>query len=230
MEIIKSSDSSKYYPHMVLLCLIFFFQYFSKAKEIQKSLNPEQQAKASKIFWKYLIVFQLAKAADWCLGPYTYEFFEGYHGLTQDGIAKMLAVSFIANLFFGPSLIGYLNDKCDKKFPCILYGLLMSASCLIRQIKSPYALVLSQLFFGVSSSVLYTSFENWFVAEVNNNITDDDVKQNVLSLAFEKSIIGDSFTAMGVSFITGLLKVTLSLFRKLMEFKRLTTSRLVYVD
>jgi MFS family permease len=207
-EIKVESGSSKYTLHLILLILIFVFQYFSKAKEIQKSLNPEQKAKGDKVFWRYLIVFQLAKAADWCLGPFVFEFFESYHGLTADSIGKMIAISFFSNLFFGPFLIGYLNDKSDKKFPCILYGLLLGTSCLVRQIKHPVALIISQLTFGISSSVLYSSFESWFVSEMNRQVTDNDVKETILSSAFEKSMIGDSLTAVGISFITGSIKVS----------------------
>jgi hypothetical protein len=212
MEEAQVENKYKYFPHMILLCLIFIFQYFTKAKEIRSPLNPEQKAKGSNIFWRYIIVFQLAKAADWCLGPFVYEFFENYHGLATDSIAKMIAISFLSNLFFGPFLIGYLNDKSDKKFPCILHGILLGSSCLIRQIKDPFALILSQLLFGVSTSVLYTSFENWFVAEVNNSIFDQAVKDDTLSMAFEKSMIGDSFCAVGVSFVAGIVKVILSLY------------------
>ena len=70
-----------------------------------------------KIFWKYLITFQLAKSADWCLGPFVYEFFEKYHHLNTDMIGKLIAISFLAGLFLGPLLVGYLNDKSDRKFP-----------------------------------------------------------------------------------------------------------------
>jgi hypothetical protein len=207
MEENKVENKYKYFPHMILLSLIFIFQYFSKVKEVQKSLNPEQKAKGSNIFWRYIIVFQLSKAADWCLGPFVYEFFEGYHGLSTDSIAKMIAISFMSNLFFGPFLIGYLNDKSDKKFPCVLYGILLGSSSLIRQIKNPFALIVSQLLFGISTSILYSSFESWFIAEINNSISNQDVKDDILSVAFEKSMIGDSFSGVGVSFISGIIKV-----------------------
>ncbi len=153
-----------------------------------------------------MIVFQIAKSADWCLGPYVYEFFQGYHHLTFEMTARMIGISFLANLFLGPLLVGYLNDKSDKKFPCLLYGIMLALSCSIRQIKHPLALIMSQICFGISSSVLYTSFENWFVSETNNKIKCPQVKDLIISSAFEKSMIGDSFTAVGVSVITGQLK------------------------
>jgi MFS transporter, MFS domain-containing protein family, molybdate-anion transporter len=205
-EFPKMEPNYKYTPHIILFSAIFIFQYFTKAKEIGANLDPEQKKIGDKIFWKYMIVFQISKAADWCLGPYVFEFFESYHRLNIEWIGRLMALSFLSNLFLGPLLVGYLNDKSDKKFPCLLYGLILSASCLVRQIKSPMAIILSQIFFGMSSSVLYTSFENWFVAEANLKIKDKNVKDNILSAAFEKSMISDSLTAVFTNFIVGNLR------------------------
>jgi MFS family permease len=197
----------KYTLHYILMGLIFFFQYFSKSREIKAGFNPAQKKKADNIFWKYIIVYQLAKAADWCLGPFIYEFFEQYHGLASSSIAKMLAISFFSNMIFGPFLIGYINDKFDKKFPCAFFGFLFGISCLVRQYKHPFALIISQLIYGVSTSILYSSFENWFVCQIDEEISDQSVREATLSNGFEKSMIGDSITAVSISFISGLLKV-----------------------
>jgi MFS family permease len=197
----------KYTLHYILMGLIFFFQYFSKSREIRADLNQQQKKIADKIFWKYIIVYQIAKAADWCLGPFVYEYFEQYHGLSASSIAKMLAISFFSNMIFGPFLIGYINDKFDKKFPCAFYGFLFGASCLIRQYKHPLALIISQILFGVSSSILYSSFENWFVCKINEDIPDEAIRESIISNGFEKSMIGDSLIAVTISLISGSLKV-----------------------
>lgn len=202
----KIEHNFKYTPHIILMSIIFVFQYFSKSKEVKAKLDPEQKKIGNKIFWKYMIVFQIAKAADWCLGPFVYEFFEKYHQLNIEVTGKLMAVSFLSNLFLGPSLVGYLNDKSDKKFPCLLYGVLLTISCFVRQIKHPLALIMSQIAFGMSTSILYSSFENWFVAETNLKVKDKNVKDMLFSSAFEKSMIGDSLTAVGVSVFAGMLR------------------------
>lgn len=206
IDLPKIETNYKYAPHMILLSIIFIFQFSTKSHEVKSNLNPEQKKKGDKIFWKYIIVFQIAKAADWCLGPFVFEFFERYHNLSTEGIGRMIAVSFLSSMLLGPLLVGYLNDKSDRKFPCLLYGIFLSVSCLIRQINHPLALIISQILYGICSSVLYTSFENWFIAETNLVISDKDVKEIVFASAFEKSMIGDSLAAVGVSFITGSLK------------------------
>lgn len=193
-------------PHMVILALMFICQYFSKSKEVRSNLNEQEKKKADRIFWKYLIVYQIAKAADWCLGPYVFEFYQTYHSLKQDSIAKLMAISFMSSLFLGSFLVGYLNDRSNKKIPCVLYGIVMIISNLARQIKHPLALIISQIAFGMSSSILYSSFENWFLEETNDKIKDKEVKDYLTSAVFEKSIISDSITAVGTSFISGILK------------------------
>jgi predicted MFS family arabinose efflux permease len=196
----------KYTPHMILLSFIFFMQYFAKSKEVAANLEPNEKAKADRIFWKYIIVFQLAKAADWCLGPYVFEFFEKVHKMNTETIGKMIAISFMAGLFLGPLLVGYLNDKSDKKFPCILYGVMMIFSNIARQFKHPLYLITSQISYGMATSILYSSFENWLVAEANDKLKNKDVKDALFTSAFEKSMVVDSFTAVSVSFIAGACK------------------------
>ena len=120
MNLIKDEYNFKYTPHLILISLIFLFKYLSKSKEQGEKLDPVKLQKGYKIYWKYLICFQTAKAADWCLGPFMYEFFQSFHSLQTETLAKLVALSFFSSLFMGPLLVGYLNDKSNKKFPCII--------------------------------------------------------------------------------------------------------------
>lgn len=204
----------------LLLVLIFVFQYLSKRNEIKKySFNEdslsnynkniiEQKKIADKLFWKYIIIFQLAKSADWCLGPFAHEFFSEYHRLSLEEIAKMNVISFTTNLILGPSLIGYLNDQINKKLPCSLYSISLALSCLIRLYKDNIiCLIISQILFGMSNGLLYSSFENWFINEANVLIKHKEVKDYLFSSTFEKSMISDSISAVLISIISGRLKV-----------------------
>jgi hypothetical protein len=205
-ESFNQNANYKFLPHMVILVLMFLFQYFSKSKEVRSNLNELEKKKADKIFWKYLCVYQVAKASDWCLGPFIFEFYENYHNMNHESIAKLMAVSFISSLFLGSLCVGYLNDLSNKKVPCVLYGLVLIVSTVLKQIKHPLALILSQVAFGVSSSILYSSFENWFIEETNLKIKNEEVKDYLRSAVFEKSMVGDSLMAVGISLVTGMLK------------------------
>ena len=200
------SANYKFTPHMVILAMMFFFQYFCKSNEVRSNLNELEKKKADKIFWKYLFVYQVAKASDWCLGPFIFEFYENYHNMNHESIAKLMAISFMSSLFIGSICVGYLNDLSNKKVPCVLYGVVLIVSTILKQIKHPLALILSQVAFGISSSILYSSYENWFIEETNLKIQNKDVKDYVRSAVFEKSMVGDSLMAVGISLVTGTLK------------------------
>lgn len=186
MTIEKQESSFKYTLHTIILSLIFTFKYFSKSKEQSQNIDKEKLKQANKIYYKYLLCFQLAKAADWCLGPFMYEFFQSYHMLKTEMFAKLVALSFLSSLFMGPFVVGYLNDKSDKKLPCIVFGVALAFSCLIRQIKNPVTLILGQVSYGLCSPILYTSFENWFVGETKRKVEDKVVRETVIASAFEK--------------------------------------------
>ncbi len=191
-EAFKLETNFKYTPHIILFTILFTFQYFTKASEVRADLDKNQKKLGDKIFWKFIISYQFAKAADWCLGPYVFEFLEKYHQLSMDWVTKILAISFLSSLVLGTLLVGYINDKSDKKFPCVLFGILMVLSCSLRMMKNPMALIMSQIFFGMSNSLLYSSFENWFVTEINAKITDPSVKDVIIASSFEKAMIFDS--------------------------------------
>lgn len=213
-EELTDENNYKNTPFIILLSLIFFMQYFQKSNENKKELNEEKKAIANKLFWKYLFVFNLAKSADWCLGPFVHEFFNGYHKMSVEGTAKMICISFASNLFIGPSLIGYLNDGKNKKIPMIMYCFVLGISCLIRLLKeNMLALIFSQMMFGVGSSILYSSFENWFVTE-SDKLNDKEVKDYLLVTAFEKSMVSDALIAVLVTYITGYLKVSHFFYKK----------------
>ena len=192
-------------PHIILISFIFICQYFNKRQDINTNIKEEDKKKADKLFWKYIILFNLAKSADWCLGPFVHDFFSTYHGMSVEFTAKMISISFATNLFIGPSLIGYLNDSNSKRVPLYLYCVILALSCLIRLVKGNiYCLIFSQILFGMASSILYSSFENWFSTQSNK--LNSEAKEYVLLSAFEKSMVTDALCAVFVSFIAGALK------------------------
>ena len=92
-------------PQLILFFIIFAAQFFSKRREIlnsnkdEEKLNPEQLEIGKKLQMRYIIVFQISKMADWCLGPFVFEFFNSYHNLPVSEIAHYIAISYIASSF-----------------------------------------------------------------------------------------------------------------------------------
>ena len=190
----------------ILLFFIFIFQFTSKSKDVMTKVNEEQKKIGDKLFWKYLITIQISKAANWCLTPNYFDFFEKYHKMDYQTFSKFIAISFLSSSFLGTLIIGYLNDRKNKKLPCLIYGLIMIFCCLTRLIPNYFILIISQIFFGISVSILNTSFDNWFINECLNLLTDKDTRNSIITNAFEKNIICDSINAMIINFSLGLLK------------------------
>ena len=192
-DIVPIDNSYKTIPHVVLFLIIFIAQFVSKRKEIQNSakeddkMNSEQLELGKKLQYRYIMVFQISKAADWCLGPFVFEFFMSYHNLPVNEIAHYIAISYISSFFLGPTIVGYLNDLRNKKISCIIYGFVISFSCLCRMIKNSVGILyLSQISYGIGSSMLYSSFENWLVTEAKQTISDPNTFNYILSGTFEK--------------------------------------------
>lgn len=198
--------SSSSLPYIILLSMIFIFQYYSKSKEISTTFHPEQKKKGDKLFWLYLIALQMGKASQWCISPYSFEFFDKYHNMKEETIAKFICVSFLSSTFFGTFLIGYLNDQVNKRNPCILFGVIMGISTITRLFHNNYILFFSQLCFGVSSSILFSSFENWFITQCNTHLTDKNTHDAILTNAFEKNALSDSIVAMCLNMLVSILK------------------------
>jgi len=186
-------NSYKTLPHIILFFIIFIAQFFSRRKEIQNStkdeekLNPTELEYGKKLQLRYILVFQISKAADWCLGPFVFDFFMSYHELPVKEIAHFIAISYMASFFLGPTVVGYLNDLDNKKVSCIIYGIVIGFSCLCRMIKhNVLILYISQISYGIGSSMLYSSFENWLVSEAKQSIKDGNTFNFILSGTFEK--------------------------------------------
>lgn len=176
--------------HYFVLCgFIFVFQFAAKLKENLTKVEEfpeEDRKKAHRLMLKYIFCFECAKAADWCLGPFVYEFFGKYHELDRSHIAKLQALSFTSNLLMGTFFVGYLNDKTNKKIPCLLFSAILSFSCLIRMFRGVIFLILSQVAFGCANAILYTSFENWLNAEAKITFSSTQSRSLALSSVFEK--------------------------------------------
>lgn len=198
--------SSSSLPNIILLGMIFVFQYYSKSKEVSTTFNEEQKKKGDKLFWLYLLALQMGKASQWCISPYSFEFFDKYHNMKEETIAKFICVSFLSSTFFGTFFVGYLNDQGNKRNPCILFGVIMSISTITRLIKNNCVLLISQLCFGIASSILFSSFENWFVAQCNMHLTDKNTHDAILTNAFEKNALSDSIVAMCLNMFVSMIK------------------------
>ncbi|KAJ3375036.1 hypothetical protein GGF31_005758 [Allomyces arbusculus] len=126
--------------------------------------HANDQARSFSAFQtNYVAVFVLVHASDWLFGPYLYAVYLE-HGLDLSWIAALNMIGFLSSGILG-SFIGSLSDKWGRKRLCLLYPVVMCASCLCIQSSSLPLLVVGRLFGGVSTALLYSVFEAWMTSE-----------------------------------------------------------------
>jgi len=116
-----------------------------------------------KFAWNYLSVWSLCVGADWLQGPYVYELYRAY-GFSTGEIAQLFVAGFGSSMVFG-CIVGVVTDKFGRKRSSILYCAMYILSCLTKHVKSYSILMLGRVTGGIATSLLFSSFECWMVAE-----------------------------------------------------------------
>lgn len=112
---------------------------------------------------KYMVAWSICVAADWLQGPYVYALYESY-GYTREENARLFVAGFGASFVFGTIVAGFA-DSLGRKRAVLLYCLLYITSCLTKHFNSFPVLLLGRLTGGISTSLLFSSFESWLVSE-----------------------------------------------------------------
>lgn len=111
----------------------------------------------------YLIAYYLACFADWLQGPYLYKLYKDY-GYTDDVIAKLYITGFLSSCIFG-TMVGHMADRFGRKILCSAFTVMYALSCLTKVSGSYTILLLGRVLGGISTSILFTTFEAWYVNE-----------------------------------------------------------------
>ncbi|KAI9246382.1 hypothetical protein BY458DRAFT_446791 [Sporodiniella umbellata] len=112
---------------------------------------------------KYLIVYMLVMGADWLQGPYLYMLYESYN-LDLSKIATLFMTGFVSSAFAGTA-VGGLADIYGRKRICVVYCFTMVFALVFRLFSIYSLLLLSHILSGLSTALLYTVFESWYISE-----------------------------------------------------------------
>lgn len=130
-------------------------------------INAENQIKMSKTFKsfqkKYLAVYTIVMGADWLQGPYLYMLYQSY-GLNLTEIATLFLTGFVSSAFAGTA-VGSLADIYGRKSVCIIYCFTMVSALFLRLVSAYSLLFCSHVLSGLSTALLYSVFESWYVSE-----------------------------------------------------------------
>ncbi|KAH7841638.1 hypothetical protein Vadar_032434 [Vaccinium darrowii] len=178
---------------------VFYYMVFGilsavvAALELSKSnkdrINTSQPFNSFKN--NYLLVYSLMMAGDWLQGPYVYFLYSQY-GFTKGEIGQLFIAGFGSSMLFG-TIVGSLADKQGRKRACVTYCITYILSCITKHSPQYKVLMLGRVLGGIATSLLFSAFESWLVAEHFKRGFDSQW----LSLTFSKAIfLGNGLVAI----------------------------------
>ena len=133
-----------------------------------RSVNKEEVTKEFTEFRKnFLIVYLMAMLSDWLQGPYVYKLYKDY-GYSKEDIAILFIAGFGSSMVFG-TIVGAMADKYGRKNNAMLFGVIYGLSCVTKHFPNYHILMIGRLLGGMATSILYSAFESWMVAEHTSN-------------------------------------------------------------
>ncbi|KAA3470057.1 molybdate-anion transporter-like [Gossypium australe] len=104
-------------------------------------------------------------AGDWLQGPYVYYLYSTY-GFGKGEIGQLFIAGFGSSMLFG-TIVGSLADKQGRKRACITYCITYILSCITKHSPEYKVLMIGRVLGGIATSLLFSAFESWLVAEHN---------------------------------------------------------------
>ncbi|CAH1453523.1 unnamed protein product [Lactuca virosa] len=177
---------------------------------LELSKNNKDRTNTSSAFNSfknnYLLVYSLMMAGDWLQGPYVYYLYTTY-GFGKRDIGHLFIAGFGSSMLFG-TIVGSLADKHGRKRASITYCITYILSCITKHSPQYRILMIGRILGGIATSLLFSAFESWLVAEHNKR----GFEQQWLSLTFSKAIfLGNGLVAILAGLFGNLLVGSLAL-------------------
>ena len=152
----------------------------------------------------YFLVYALAVAADWFQGPHIYAIYKYEKQIPEKTVAALYAAGFIAGAV-SASFAGGLADRHGRRLACLFYCASYALTCLTMLSDNLIILFLGRLCGGVSTTLLFSVFPAWMIAEYHNrglqntelHLSSVFSKMTTLSciVAIISGILGDALVA-----------------------------------
>lgn len=111
----------------------------------------------------YLTAYLCATAADWLKGPYIYRLYEA-RGFSQQSITILFAAGYLSSAVSG-FCTGMICDAFGRRRMCLVFCALYIIHALMHAFSDFNVLLAARIFSGVATSLLFSAFEAWMVAE-----------------------------------------------------------------
>lgn len=156
----------------------------------------------------YLAVYSLQMLGDWLQGPYVYALYEHY-GYSPAQIGQLFIAGFGSSMLFG-TFVGALADKAGRKKAALGYVVTYSLSCVTKHSPNYWVLMVGRVLGGIATSLLYSAFESWLVAEHFKRGYSEQALGQTFSWAV---FLGNGLMAIAAGFLGDYLVEKLSLGR-----------------
>jgi len=150
------------YATFLLLSLIAYAarQVANKGEEKKVSVSNINFKSFQKSFF---LVYFLALLGDWLQGPYVYKLY-AFYGFKESQIAVLYVAGFASSVLFG-TCTGPLADLWGRRKMAIAFSVIYTFCCLTKMSPNFWWLMIGRIFGGISTSMLFSTFESWYVYE-----------------------------------------------------------------
>jgi len=111
----------------------------------------------------FFLVYFLALLGDWLQGPYVYKLY-AFYGFKESQIAVLYVAGFASSVMFG-TCTGPLADIWGRRKMAIAFAVIYTFCCLTKLSPNFWWLFIGRVFGGVATSMLFSTFESWYVYE-----------------------------------------------------------------
>ncbi|KAK5662030.1 hypothetical protein OQA88_10142 [Cercophora sp. LCS_1] len=144
------------------LCGALFATQRKSSPPSSKTSTKQNAHKANQT--PFYTVYALVMASDWLQGPFLYPLYHDEHGLSSSLVSTLFTTGFISGAISG-SLIGSLADRKGRKAACLAFCVAYALSCVLTTIPSLPLLFAGRVLGGLGTSLLFSVFESWMVAD-----------------------------------------------------------------
>jgi len=109
---------------------------------------------------QYLVVYTIIMGADWLQGTNMYTLYQSYNV----DISTLFVTGFTSSAIFG-TIVGMYVDIWGRKLGCIVYLVIEVVVNVFEHFNNFPLLLAGRVLGGVSTSLLFSAFETWMVAE-----------------------------------------------------------------
>ncbi|KAK8000862.1 hypothetical protein PG991_013084 [Apiospora marii] len=135
-------------------------------EEGEEEVDRQDVDEANRFRWLFLRVYLLVMGSEWLQGPYMYTLLKDEKNYPDRTVALLYMAAYISAAVSAP-LTGYFADRIGRRTACLAYCAIHSLASLSVLSSMLEVIVVGRVLAGVGTTLLWSVFESWMVAEYN---------------------------------------------------------------